>query len=77
VVEHEPDGLGANSLRKHSLLHLILGGAAVYRCVNCTILNAASAAAGATLVQERLFSVASLSGAANNAVNNNERFTRL
>jgi hypothetical protein len=34
------------SLRKKSLLHLFLGGAAVYRCDNCLVLNAALAAEG-------------------------------
>jgi hypothetical protein len=34
---------------------LILGGAAVYRCGNCIVLNSALAAEDATLAQKRLF----------------------
>jgi hypothetical protein len=41
-------------LRKNSALHLILGGAAVHRCDNCVVLNAASAAEVTVPVRERL-----------------------
>src|ERR1035441_37218 len=43
------------SLRKKPALPLILGGAAVYRCGNCLVLNSALAAEGAALDQELLF----------------------
>src|ERR1019366_1649456 len=42
-------------LRKNSKLHVILGGAALQRCDNCIVLNAALAAGGAALAQKRLF----------------------
>jgi hypothetical protein len=42
-------------LRKESLLHLILGGAAVHRCDNRTILHKALAAEGVPSAQKRLF----------------------
>jgi hypothetical protein len=37
------------------VLHLILGGAAVYRCDNCFVLNPALAAEVAILGRKRLF----------------------
>ncbi len=37
------------------MLHLILGGAAVYRCDNCLVLNPALAAEVAILGRKRLF----------------------
>jgi hypothetical protein len=40
---------------KNSLLQLILGGAAVYRCDNCSVLNPALAAEAAALGPKRLF----------------------
>jgi hypothetical protein len=42
-------------LRKNSILLAILGGAALQRCDNCIVLNAALAAEGAALAQKRLF----------------------
>jgi hypothetical protein len=42
-------------LQKNSVLHLILGGAAVHRCGKWIVLNTASAAEGKILAQERLF----------------------
>jgi hypothetical protein len=36
-------------LRKNPALPLLLGGAAVYRCGNCLVLNSALAAEGTTL----------------------------
>ena len=42
------------SLRKKSVLHLILGGAAVHRCGNRTILNTALAAVGVAFARKRL-----------------------
>src|ERR1017187_4722120 len=44
-----------HSLRKKPALPLLLGGAAVYRCGNCLVLNSALAAEGAALDQELLF----------------------
>jgi hypothetical protein len=41
-----------NRLRKNSVLHLILGGAAVYRCDNRIVLNAALAAEVKDLARE-------------------------
>ena len=38
-----------------SVLHLILGGAAVHRCDNCTFLNKALAAEGVAFAQKRHF----------------------
>jgi hypothetical protein len=46
---------GPNRLRKNSILLAILGGAALQRCDNCIVLNAALAAEGAALAQKRLF----------------------
>jgi hypothetical protein len=43
------------SLRKNSVLHLILGGAAVHRCDNWIVLNAALAAEVKDLAREWLF----------------------
>ena len=40
------DGHKLHRLRKNSVLHLILGGAAVHRCGKCIVLNPALAAAG-------------------------------
>ena len=40
---------------KKPALPLLLGGAAVYRCGNCLVLNSALAAEGAALDQELLF----------------------
>ena len=37
------------------MLFLILGGAAVYRCDDCIVLSAASAAEVTTLARQRLF----------------------
>jgi hypothetical protein len=42
-------------LLKNSILLAILGGAALQRCDNCIVLNAALAAEGAALAQKRLF----------------------
>ena len=42
-------------LRKKSVLHLIFGGAAVYRCDICIVLNAALAAEVAVFARGRLF----------------------
>jgi hypothetical protein len=42
-------------LRKNSILLAILGGAALQRCDNCIVLNAALAAEGAALAQKQLF----------------------
>jgi hypothetical protein len=42
-------------LLKNSTLLAILGGAALQRCDNCIVLNAALAAEGAALAQKRLF----------------------
>jgi hypothetical protein len=42
-------------MRKKQRLRLILGGAAVYRCGNCLVLNSALAAEGTALDQELLF----------------------
>jgi hypothetical protein len=44
-----------HNLRKKPALPLLLGGAAVYRCGNCLVLNSALAAEGAALDQELLF----------------------
>ena len=41
-------------LLKNSILRAILGGAALQRCDNCIVLNAALAAEGAALAQKRL-----------------------
>jgi hypothetical protein len=43
------------NMRKKQRLRLILGGAAVYRCGNCLVLNSALAAEGTALNQELLF----------------------
>jgi len=43
-IQWHPDFLGMPFL-----LHLILGGAAVYRCGKCIVLNAALAAEGTAL----------------------------
>ena len=48
-------GAALHSLRKKPALPLLLGGAAVYRCGNCFVLNSALAAAGTALDQELLF----------------------
>jgi hypothetical protein len=48
-------GASLHSLRKRPALPLLLGGAAVYRCGNCLVLNSALAAEGAALDQELLF----------------------
>jgi hypothetical protein len=45
----------ASQLAEKLELRLILGGAAVYRCGNCIVLNAASAAEVTVLDGERLF----------------------
>src|SRR5271157_542218 len=45
---------GFSRLRTNSTQHLILGGAALQRCGNCSVLNAASAAEVTVLAQERL-----------------------
>jgi hypothetical protein len=37
------------------MLHLILGGAAIYRCGNCPAFNAALAAAVALSTREQVF----------------------
>ena len=46
---------GDSRLRKKSVLHLILGGAAVHRCGNYPILNKALAAEVVAFAQKRLF----------------------
>ena len=44
-----------HSLRKNSMLNLILGGAAVYRCDNGLIFNVGFSRCGNTAAQETLF----------------------
>src|SRR5271169_1267803 len=60
-----PDGSGPvpicfkwarlHSLRKNSILHLILGGPAVYRCGKWIVLNTALAAGGRTFCSKLVF----------------------
>jgi cytidylate kinase len=53
-------GKGTTSQLAEKLeLRLILGGAAVYRCGNCIVLNAASAAEVTVLDRKKAFSAAS------------------
>ncbi len=42
-------------LLKNSVLHLILGGAALQRCGMCIVVNSVLAAEGTALAQKRLF----------------------
>jgi hypothetical protein len=48
-------GASLYSLRKKSVLYLLLGGAAVHRCSKCIVLNPALAAEGTALAHGRLF----------------------
>jgi hypothetical protein len=57
--EFSPEGASElspalHSLRKKSVLYLILGGAAVHRCSKCIVLNPALAAEGTALAHGRL-----------------------